>query len=61
MVLLPAMDMVRISGLVNFIDHNLPQYTQPQTSTNIVGKVPTMDQRPVQESQYNCTLIACAK
>ena len=33
---------------------NFPQYTQLQMSTNIiVGKVPVMDQRPVQESQYN--------
>ena len=40
---------------------NLPQYTQLQMSTDIVGKVPAMDQRPVQESQYNCSLIACAK
>ena len=39
---------------------NLPPYTQLQMSTNIVGKVPAMDYRPVQESQYNCTLTACA-
>ena len=31
-------------------------------STNVVVKVtvPAMDYHPVQESQYNCTLIACA-
>ena len=39
----------------------LEQYTQLQMSTNIVGKVPAMDYRPVQESQYNCALIACKR
>ena len=39
-----------------FLYPNLPQYTQLQTSTDTVGKVPAMDKRPVQESQYNCTL-----
>ena len=45
------------------IHYNLPQYTQLQMSTNIVGKVHAMNKHPVQESQYNCTLslIACAK
>ena len=34
---------------------NLPQYTQLQMSTNIVGKVPVnpaMDKRPDSEGQY---------
>ena len=52
---------VRFWSLGNFIYPDLPRYTQLQMSTNNVGKVPAMNQRPVQESQYNWTLIACAK
>ena len=53
--------MVRFWSLGNFFHPNLPQYTQLQMSTDIVGKVPAMAYHPVQESQYNCTLIACSK
>ena len=36
----PTLGMVRLG---NFIDPNLPQYTQLQMSTNTVGKVPAVD------------------
>ena len=37
------MGIVRFGGLGNFIYPDLPQYTQLQMSTNIVGKVSAMD------------------
>ena len=40
---IPTPGMVRFWSLGNFIYPNLPQYTQLQMSTNIVGKVPAMD------------------
>ena len=40
---IPTLGMVRFWSLGNFIYPNLPQYTQLQMSTNIVGKVPAMD------------------
>ena len=38
-----TLGMVRFWSLGNFIYPDLPQYTQLQMSTNIVGKVPAMD------------------
>ena len=40
---IPIPGMVHFLSLGNFIDPDLPQYTQLQMSTNIVGKVPAMD------------------
>ena len=43
---IPTLGMVRFWSLGNFINPNLPRYTQLQmstVSTNIVGKVPAMD------------------
>ena len=39
----PTLGVVRFWSLGNFIYPDLPQYTQLQMSTNIVGKVPAMD------------------
>ena len=40
---MPTPGMARFWSLGKFIYPNLPQYTQLQMSTNIVGKVPAMD------------------
>ena len=40
---IPTPGLVRYWNLGNFIYSNLPQYTQLQMSTTIVGKVPAMD------------------
>ena len=40
---IPTLGMVHFRSLGNFINPNLPQYTQLQMGTNIVGKVPAMD------------------
>ena len=39
----PTLGMVNFRSLDNFIYPNLPQYTQLQMGSNIVGKVPAMD------------------
>ena len=56
----PTLGTVRFQSLGNFVYPTLPQSTQLQMSTNTVWKVPAMDQCPVQESQYNCTLSCFA-
>ena len=42
-VSIPTLGMVHFWGLGNFIYPHLPQYTQLQMGTNVVGKVPAMD------------------
>ena len=52
-----TLGMDRCWSLGNFIHPKLAQFTQPQISTNIVGKVPEMNQCPFQEGQYNCSML----
>ena len=53
---IPSLGIAPLLKLGQFYSTQFVSVSSLQTSTNIVGKVPEMDYRSVQESQYNGTL-----
>ena len=55
MKLIPAPGMIQLFKLRQF--HSSQFHSGYSVSTNTVWKVPAMDWFPIQESQYNCSII----